>query len=120
MLVCNPSLIGYFRSGRLFDSLDAMTRARTYSILLRAFVGALAGLLLGILLISFERTFPQLIAVLGSPSFWIFKQWQDFGLPPRGEAALAGPLFAFFIQWIVLGLIVGATSSCRRRGGNLT
>jgi len=94
-----------------------MIMARTRSILLHAFFGAVAGLLLGILLMSLESIQPKLLEVLGSPSSWLFKRWTQLGLPPQGEAALAGPFFAFFIQWIVLGTIIGAVLGCRRRPG---
>jgi len=90
-----------------------MTMARTRSILLRAFVGAVAGLLLGMLLMSFEHTFPQFLEVLGAPAVWLFEQWHSLGLPLQSEAALAGPVFIFFIQWIVLGIVIGALSGCR-------
>ncbi|MGO8689020.1 MAG: hypothetical protein ACLQLG_05255 [Thermoguttaceae bacterium] len=91
--------------------------ARKASILLRAFLGAAAGLVLGILLMCFESLCPRLLDALGAPAIWVFERWHQLGLPPQGEAALAGPFAAFFIQWILLGAVIGALSGCRRRAG---
>ena len=91
--------------------------ARKALILLRAFLGALAGLVLGILLICFESLWPRILNVLGAPAIWLFERWHQLGLPPQGEAAIAGPFVAFFIQWILLGAVIGAFSGCRRRAG---
>jgi F0F1-type ATP synthase assembly protein I len=91
-----------------------MASTRTYSILLRAVVGGIAGLLFGMLLMTLEHTAPKLVEILGAPAFWLFGLWHSLGFPPQSEAALAGPFFAFFIQGIILGLIIGALSGCRR------
>ena len=91
--------------------------ARKASILLRAFLGAIAGLVLGILLMQFEHSCPRLLEALGAPSIWLFERWHQLGLPPQGEAALAGPFGAFFIQWILFGgcdrRVIGVPATCR-------
>jgi hypothetical protein len=86
---------------------------RNNSILFRSVIGAMARFVFAMLMMTLERSFPEVLELLGSPAFWLFDRWQQLGLPPRGEAALAGPYFAFFIQWVVLGAIIGAFS--RRR-----
>jgi len=92
-----------------------MNTARIGSILFRMFFGCIGGFFLALFLMSFERSSPQLLDVVGAPSDWLFKQWHQLGLPPQGKAALAGPFFAFFILWIILGALAGALSACGRR-----
>jgi hypothetical protein len=55
-----------------------------------------------------EGSCPRLFDVLGKPAEMIFNMWYALGLPPRGEAGLAGPFFTFFLLWIALGAVIGA------------
>jgi len=93
-----------------------MNTRRAYSVLL-GFIGAVVGLVLAMLLMSFERSCPPIVNVAGAPALWLFERWHDLGLPPQGEAALAGPYFAFFIWWIAVGAIAGALFGWWRRAG---
>jgi hypothetical protein len=77
--------------------------------------GAGIGFLVGLTLASSGRVSTKVSDVLGAPAFWAFQKWHQLGLPPQGEAALAGPYFAFIIQWAIVGAAIGAICSCRRR-----
>ena len=71
--------------------------------------GVIIGLLLGTLL-------PASISdALGAPALWAFEQWQDFGLPPEGEGALAGPYLAELVEWGIFGIAVTICWRYRRR-----
>ena len=61
-----------------------------------------------------EEPYPRLFEVLVSPAEMIFNIWYALGLPPRGEAGLAGSFFTFFILWIALGATIGVLASRRR------
>lgn len=78
-------------------------------------IGAGSGFLLGLLIANIDSISPKLSDILGAPADWLFEQWYRLGLPPQGEAALAGPYFAFIIQWVVIGAAIGAVWSWRRR-----
>ena len=54
-----------------------------------------------------QNTGPSLLGILGAPAFRFFDWWHSLGLPPQGEAAVAGPFFAFFVQWMILEVIAG-------------
>ena len=84
-----------------------MATSRTCSILLRCLVGGIAGLFLAVLLkTNLEHAGPGLLEILGAPAFRFVEWWHSIGLPPPN----AGPFFAFFIQWIILGVMVGFLS----------
>jgi hypothetical protein len=78
-------------------------------------LGTGIGFLVGLTLASSDRISPKVSNALGAPAFWAFEHWHQLGLPPQGEAALAGPYFAFIIQWTIVGAAIGAIWSCRRR-----
>ena len=68
-----------------------------------AFSGGLVGLLLApILPVSVSN-------ILGALAFWAFEQWHSYGLPPHGEAALAGPYFAWLVQWAFVGALIAVS-----------
>jgi hypothetical protein len=103
------------RVAQLLSVRRHMRGKRIVSILGSAVAGAIAGLLFGILLtVVLQHSAPTLLDVLGMPATLAFELWHAMGLPPQTEAAFAGPFFAFFIQWILLGLIIGALSGVRR------
>ncbi len=86
------------------------------SIAVWILVGGASGLIFGILLfMTFEHSQPKLLEALGAPALWLFQVWGSIGLPPQGEAALAGPFFAWFIQWILVGAVGGACWGRMRR-----
>jgi hypothetical protein len=90
-----------------------MTISRIYSILLRCVVGGIAGLFVAMLLkTNLEHVGEGILEILGAPAFRFYAWWHSIGLPPQS----AGPFFAFFIQWIILGVIVGILSGFRRAG----
>lgn len=84
-----------------------MNTRHAYPVLFLGFGGAVIGLMLAMVLMSFERTCPAIVNVAGAPAVWLFERWHDLGMPPQGEAARAGPFLAFFIWWIGFGGFAG-------------
>lgn len=74
---------------------------------LKIFLGAIFGFLFAFVVNALGLKFPALIEFAGAPAEWIFDKWHRMGLPPQSEAAFAGPYFAFFIFWTLVGLIAG-------------
>jgi hypothetical protein len=85
-----------------------------HPFLVRVPFGAACGCVLGLVLANSSSISPSVSDALGAPAIWAFEQWHQLGLPPQGEGALAGPYFAFIIQWTVIGAIVGACLSWER------
>ena len=62
-----------------------MSTARACSVLLLGFIGAVVGLVLAMVLMSFERACPVVVNVTGAPAAWLFERWHAFDMPPQGD-----------------------------------
>lgn len=69
--------------------------------------GVAIGFAVAVLQMPFGDAYPTITGILNAPAYGVFQLWHGLGLPPQGEAALAGPFFAMFVQWFVLGLAFG-------------
>jgi len=83
--------------------------------LLTMLLGALCGFALSFSLYPIEALCPSSLDVLFAPVGWVFDMWYSLGLPPRGEAAMAGPFFTWFVLWVTLGAVIGFCFGLRAR-----
>ena len=70
------------------------------------------GVLFGILMVVFFSVFaialPKIVDdCLNAPAIGLAWLWHEAGLPPQGEAAFAMPLVFGFIQWFIIGALIG-------------
>lgn len=71
-----------------------------------------SGLLFGFLMVVFFSVFaialPKIVDdCLNAPAIGSAWLWHQVGLPPQGEASFALPLVFGFIQWFIIGALIG-------------
>jgi hypothetical protein len=80
--------------------------------------GAVAGLIF--VLVQWRLAFwfgavGAVMDILNTPASWAFDKWYRAGLPPRGDAAVAGSFAAVLIQWVCLGCLLALLFARQRQ-----
>jgi hypothetical protein len=77
--------------------------------------GVLVGVGVTVFFMIFGAAIPDAVNYcVNGPAVGLAWLWHELGLPPQSEAAFAMPLVFGFLQWFVIGALLGLWR-CRRR-----